>query len=281
MIFLLYFFSFFSFVIALFIVLSSGRVKKIFDRFSSAEIKSGFTGREISEKLLESLDLNDISVKKTPSFYRVNSAVYEKFNIIKDSKKRGNKKNFLKKKCISKEELEEENFSEEEIAGILEGAEEIDFHCSFKCFYKPEKKSLFLSSEVYDKKNMTAYILSAYTVARALQYKNNYFPNRLAHNILPPLVQISSFIYAILILISFLIANTLLYYFALLATIKMVIIFVAMLALVEYDAAGSGIKLLKTGGFITEEEQKSCKGLKFAATMNFFTRKIRNLWKKK
>jgi uncharacterized protein len=134
--------------------------------------------------------------------------------------------------------------------------------------YDPIKKALFLSSENYHGRSISAAGVAAHEAGHALQHKVAYAPLKLRMAIVP-VTQFASFAYSGILLLGFLMQN-LTQFLGIIIGIFSVITFFQLITLpVEFDASKRAKAQLVGMGLIAREEESAVSKVLNAAALTY------------
>lgn len=132
--------------------------------------------------------------------------------------------------------------------------------------YDPTKKTVNLSADVYQTNSVAAAAVAAHECGHAVQHKVGYGPLKLRSKLVP-IVNISSSLAQIVIIIGILLINTFpMLYWVGIAMFAMVLLFTVVTLPVEFNASNRALAWLKKSNSLSEKEVKQAnEALRWAA----------------
>lgn len=135
--------------------------------------------------------------------------------------------------------------------------------------FNPLNKTINLSQNVYDGTSIVSVAVAAHEVGHAIQYATGYKPVKIRSSIVP-VVNISSYLSYILIMLGFYFAGTNGLIFNLgIALFCVVVVFQIITLPVEFNASARALSEIEREGFLTTNEMKPAKDVLFAAAITY------------
>jgi len=134
--------------------------------------------------------------------------------------------------------------------------------------YDPIKKALFLSSENYRGRSISAAGVAAHEAGHALQHKAAYAPLKLRMAIVP-VTQFASFAYTGILLLGLLLGNLTQFLGIIIGIFSIIALFQLITLPVEFDASKRAKAQLLSMGLISREEESGVSKVLNAAALTY------------
>lgn len=140
--------------------------------------------------------------------------------------------------------------------------------------YHPAKKTINLSSDIYNGQSIAALAVAAHECGHAIQYKEKYAPISMRNAILP-IANVGQYLGWIAILLGLALGHTNIAWFGF-AAMCAILAFQLVTLPVEFDASKRALRILKAN-YLTDVEYTGAKSMLSAAAMTYVAAMISTL----